>query len=119
LIKQIKHITHVYTHQEMKYIFFILLSNLLHTFALKMQSEPNFCKNCKFFIKPGFLVGDKFGKCQIFCKKEDDYYLVDGRGENRDEYYYCSVARNSDRMCGPEGKKYVDKNYEDDDKWLS
>lgn len=103
----------------MKYIFLILLSNLLHTFALGPQSEPKFCKNCKFFIKPGFLIGDKFGKCQIFSSKKEDDYLVDGYRENIYEYYYCSTARNSDRMCGPEGKKYVDKNNHDDDKWLS
>ena len=109
----------MYGHQQMKYIFLILLSNLLHTFALGPQSDPKFCKNCKFFVKPNFLLGDKFGKCQIFSSKKEDYYLVDGHREDIDEYYYCSTARNSDRMCGPEGKKYVDKNCNKHDKLLS
>ena len=63
--------------------------------------EEKFCKNCKFFTET------KFGHCSRFPFQQTDNYLVDGyKDESPINYHYCSTARSSDRMCGPEGKYY-------------
>ena len=64
--------------------------------------EEKFCKNCKFFTET------KFGHCSRFPFQQTDNYLVDGyKDESPINYYYCSTARSSDRMCGPEGRGFT------------
>ncbi len=67
--------------------------------------EEKFCKNCKFF-KKDFFTETKFGHCSRFPFQQTDNYLVDGYKDESPINYYCSTARSSDRMCGPEGKYY-------------
>jgi len=52
-----------------------------------------------------------FGKCSLFPKEEKDIYsLVNGIHQDKNnEYFHCSVARNWEDMCGPEGKMYKKK----------
>ena len=86
----------------------IFLSNLLVIFSCEFK--PKFCVNCKFY-KKDFLNLNRFGKCTYFINQNNNdkkYYLVDGTIEkNNIEYEYCSIARNSDTMCGKEGKHYT------------
>jgi hypothetical protein len=71
--------------------------------------KVNICKDCKFF-KKDFLSQTKFGLCSNFPYQQTDYYLVDGfKDTSPTSYYYCSTARSSDRMCGPEGKYFESK----------
>ncbi len=93
----------------MKWILlFMLLTEIFSSTPIK----PKICCDCKFF-KPNFLIGNKYGKCSLFPKEEEDdtrYYLVDGikRNSNND-YSFCSIARSQKNMCGPEGKLYIKK----------
>jgi len=89
----------------MKYILAIILSVVLPILSLK-EMKPKFCINCKYFMKDNFA--DKYGLCSLFPKTNENYnFLVDGIVEKENiEYYHCSVARKSDRMCGKEGKMY-------------
>jgi hypothetical protein len=83
----------------------LFLSIILSCNSLK----PNFCYNCKYLIKDSENI--EFSKCSIYpIIREDHNYLVTGIIKNNEiEYTYCSIARNSDVMCGKEGKKYKRK----------
>jgi len=73
----------------------------------KNRFVPKLCIYCKHFI-PNRL-GDTFGQCQNFPKKDYDVeFLVHGTGE-QNQYYYCSTARGCDNMCGKEGKYHTKK----------
>jgi len=89
----------------MKYIIANILSVFLPILSLK-EMKPKFCINCKYFMKDNFA--DKYSHCSLFPKTNYNYdFLVNGIVEDKEiEYYHCSVARNSDRMCGKEGKMY-------------
>jgi hypothetical protein len=97
----------------MKYIFTLLSVLFLQVLSFN-EIKPKLCVNCKHFITDN--VDNKFGKCSLFTKKENlnFYTRVNGISENTDiEYYYCATARNSEDMCGKEGKmhkrKYIKK----------
>ena len=83
---------------------FILVQCLFITYAL----EPNLCVNCKFF-KKDFFTMNKFAKCTLFPKVEEDtQFYVTGIKENKPiEYSFCSVVRTF--QCGKEGKLYQQK----------
>jgi hypothetical protein len=74
------------------------------------QDEIKICKDCKFF-KKDFHTETRFGHCSNFPNEPiNNYYLVDGfKDTSPTSYQYCSVARSSDRMCGPEGKYFESK----------
>ena len=74
----------------------ILLSLLQSVSAL----EPKLCKNCNYFIPhPRDL---KFSKCSLFPKLQEDNIVLDILVD----YYYCSITRNYNHMCGKKGNKY-------------
>jgi hypothetical protein len=92
----------------MNYILLILCSILLPAVYSKtyIKPKPKLCIQCKHFIPDD--DNGRFGKCSLFPRVEGKInYLVNG--ENEGEYYYCSTARNSPRMCGEEGKHYKKK----------
>ena len=101
----------------MKFIMLFLLQqslgfqerrDFLKTMPLLAVNNPNekFCKNCKFF-KKDFFSETKYGHCSRFPFQLPNDYLVDGvKDTSPISYHYCSTARSSDRMCGPEGKYY-------------
>ena len=61
------------------------------------------CINCKYFIPDN--DDSKYGRCSLFQKKEGKInFLVNGI--NNQEYYYCSTSRDTNEMCGEEGKYY-------------
>ena len=93
----------------MKYIFFIISTIILSQFSTS-QNTPKFCINCKFYTKNFFSLSE-FGKCSLFPREIDnDSFLVNGKPANNNiEYFYCSTSRQSDRMCGTEGKFYQKK----------
>jgi hypothetical protein len=94
----------------------IMFSNNLLPFSVS-QFKPKLCIDCKFY-KNNFFTNSKFGKCSLFLKEENQHiYLVNGISEYQNiEYYYCATARNSEDMCGKEGKmhkrKYIKKVFE-------
>ena len=89
----------------MNYIILFLCSIFVPILSSK-QIKPKLCIQCKHFIPDN---GDgKFGKCSLFPSLESNvHFLVNG--EKKSEYYYCSTARKSSRMCGEEGKHYKKK----------
>ena len=95
----------------MNKFFIFLLACFSSGFSVPMiPTEPKLCKNCKFFVKESIFTSNKFGQCTLFNYEETKYFLVDGIPEKKlENYYYCSTARNSDRMCGVEGKKFEPK----------
>ena len=62
--------------------------------------KPKRCIHCRYFI-PDDRSG-KYGKCSLFPKEEEG---------TKEDYYYCSTARNEKHMCGKEGKLYKKKYY--------
>jgi len=83
---------------------------LLACFSSGFSVDPKFCKNCKFFVKENIFTPDNLGKCSAFVYEEQDNFLVDGINKKKiSSYYYCSTARNSEHMCGVEGKKFEPK----------
>lgn len=96
----------------MKYIsmsiYPIILSSLSPLSA--NQIRPKLCIDCKFYTK-NFFTFSEFGKCSLFPKEQDNsYFLVNGNNNyNNREYHYCATSRNSERMCGEEGKFYEKK----------
>jgi len=89
----------------MKYIILIICSIILPIISLK-QTKPKLCINCKHFIPDN--LNSKFSKCSFFPKRENKInFLVNGI--NEEEYYYCSISRDANDMCGEEGKYYKKK----------
>lgn len=91
----------------MKNIFFIICSTILTVFSLN-EITPKLCINCKFFTN-NFLKNNRYGKCTLYptTKIDVDYYVT---GIKKDfDFYYCSIVRDSDNMCGKEGKKFINK----------
>ena len=89
----------------MKLLLSLFLFPLLS--VLPVYSMP-FCKNCKFFIQQ-HGIPESFGKCGLFPKVEQDFFLVTGIMEQKNDYNYCSTARFIDTMCGEKGKHYQEK----------
>jgi hypothetical protein len=70
---------------------------------------PKLCIHCKHYTK-NILKNSEFGKCLLFLReKENDKYLVPGKKINKSDYYYCSVARKYNHLCGEKGKMYEQK----------
>ena len=94
----------------MKYMFTIICSIILPVLSLN-GLKPKFCSNCKYFIKDNINGEDKFGKCSLFPKIENNnYFLVSGIAEDIvTEYYYCSTIINDYSKCGIEGKMHLRK----------
>jgi hypothetical protein len=95
----------------MKYLMNCILLFILFTEIFSSNPiKPKFCRDCKFFTKDFFTI-NKFGKCSLFPKDEDEdntYFLVDGIKPTK-KLYFCSTARVYKDMCGPEGTLYVKK----------
>ena len=98
----------------MKFILFMLLQcygfqerrDFLKTVPLFAVPNEKFCKDCKFF-KKDFFSETKYGHCSRFPFQLTNNYLVDGvKDTSPTSYYFCSTARSSDDMCGPEGKYF-------------
>jgi hypothetical protein len=73
-----------------------------------VNAQEKFCINCRH-AQTNFFSGATFSKCKLFPLKVDNgvEYLVSGKPHSG--YYYCSTARKSDQMCGPDGKYYDKK----------
>ena len=76
---------------------FMMMAWLVTTTAL----NPVLCVNCKWFRKDLFTE-PLFGKCAKFPERPES----DGT-----KYKYCITARDSDSMCGKEGKFYEDRRF--------
>ena len=88
----------------MNYII-LIICYILPIISLK-QIKPKLCINCKYFIPDN--DDSKYGRCSLFQKKEGKInFLVNGI--NNQEYYYCSTSRDTNEMCGEEGKYYKKK----------
>lgn len=86
---------------------FILLTILFLPILSFNEIKQKLCINCKYFITDNDT--NKFAKCSLFPKKDENdiFMLVNGIREYKNiEYYHCSVLRDTDTMCGKEGKMY-------------
>jgi hypothetical protein len=84
---------------------FTLLSILILPCLSLNEIKPTLCITCKYFLP--YFLNNKYGKCSLFIKNNNNNYnLVNGNFENKIDYYYCSVSRGYDDMCGKEGKLY-------------
>lgn len=72
--------------------------------------EPAICINCKHFKKRLF-DDNKYGKCKLFPREIINWdHLVDGSSNKPVmDYFYCSIARQSENMCGEKGQFFVKK----------
>ena len=80
---------------------------LLTLFALTHALTPKLCIRCKYFIV-NRKVGIEFGKCNAFPKVTfiDTNYLVTGKTIYKEDYWYCSTARQHDNLCGTNGTRF-------------
>ena len=86
---------------------------LLTIITALVNAQDKFCINCRH-SQTNFFSGATFSKCKLCPLKEENEaeYLVTGKSHSG--YFYCSTARQSDQMCGPNGKYYDKKcNYLD------
>ena len=91
----------------MNFISILIFSFISHTIYALNTVKPKLCIHCKYFIPN--VISDKYGKCNLFPREENEVYkLVDGNDMN-DDYYYCSVVRNYKELCGKEGTFYKKK----------
>jgi hypothetical protein len=89
----------------MKWNFFFFFSILTSPLSVE-ATKPKLCINCKHFIPSGTNL--EYSKCAYFPSKAAKVnFLVNGIYEN--DYYYCSTVRDSNNMCGEEGKMYKKK----------
>jgi len=89
----------------MNYIILIICSIILPIYSLQ-AIKPKLCINCKYFIPDNH--NSKFSKCSLFPIGENKInFLVDGI--DKQEYPYCFIARNTNIMCGEEGRYYRKK----------
>jgi len=86
-------------------IFYIILSNITAN-----PANPKLCIDCKFF-KKDFFTSNKYSVCSLFPRVPvDSPFLVDGKKRIlNDDYYFCSISREYEFMCGKEGKLYQPK----------
>ena len=70
-----------------------------------IKPMPRLCKNCKHFLNP--LGTIEFGKCALLLQPIDNLdYFITGKKKIKSEYYFCSVARKFDDLCGKKGKLF-------------
>lgn len=90
-----------------------------------VQTDPKYCVNCKYFIvNPNLPNNNSRGRCNAF--PFEDYLLeppintVSGEQEGELEYherfYACSSSRGLDNKCGKDGKHFIPKDPNTDDK---
>ena len=77
-------------------------------FVLTHALTPKLCIHCKHFVV-NREVGIEFGKCNAFPKRTyiDTNYLVTGKTIYKEDYWYCSTARQHENLCGTDGKQYA------------
>ena len=98
----------------MKVISTICIFTNLSVTSIKQIIKPKFCTNCQHFISTS-NGDDKFGKCGLFPKIDNNkYFLVNGVKEEEEmDYHYCETTRTYANMCGENGdfyrKKYTRK----------
>lgn len=82
------------------YIFFVVQTQIY---------SEKICINCKYFVKNS-LSNNIYGKCSAFQKNIENNninYLVSGKPKK--EYLFCISAREDNKLCGLEGKMYIEK----------
>lgn len=89
----------------MNYILLLICSIILPIVSLK-TNKPKICINCKYFIPDN--DSGKYSRCSFFPKRENNInFLVNGI--NEENYYFCYTSRDTNDMCGEEGKYYKKK----------
>ena len=91
----------------MNTILILICSIILPVWSFN-EITTKFCINCKFF-KNTFMMNPTYGKCVLFPKTERsiDYFITGV--DKKVEFFYCSIARKYDDMCGKDGKMYINK----------
>lgn len=91
----------------MNYLIIILFSIILPIISVR-QSKPKLCINCKHFVPDTITNIGIFSKCSLFPNKVGKINLL-VNGINTYENFYCTTTRDTDNMCGEEGKYYKKK----------
>ena len=82
---------------------------ILIIFSIFASSLSLKCSNCKHFIEGKSNIFN-FGKCKMFTKTKVVYsYSIRDKKETRktiEDMYYCSTARQFEKMCGKNGKMF-------------
>ena len=76
-------------------------------FVLTHALTDKLCIRCKHFVS-NREVGLEYGKCSALPKRTyiDTNYLVTGKTTYKEDYWYCSTARNTEHLCGTSGKHF-------------
>jgi hypothetical protein len=91
----------------MKLIIFFCY--VLPIFSFTFSKKQKMCANCKYFKKNYFSV-NHLGKCALFPLEKTNRYLIDVPAIRTDaDYIYCSIARESEYMCGKKGELFIKK----------
>ena len=88
-------------------LFFIFSVFSMFILTSSVDMNPKFCVNCRYFIPNTDGLTSEYGKCSIFTY-ENTKFLVDGIIRDT-EYFTCSTARSSEKLCGKSGVKYKKK----------
>jgi len=87
----------------------ILFCSVLPIFSFTFLEKQKMCANCKYFKKNYFSV-NHLGKCSLFPLEKTNRYLIDVSAiRTDDDYTYCSIARESEYMCGKKGELFIKK----------
>jgi len=91
------------------YLFAFPLLTLFSVFILTSSVDMNlkFCVNCRYFIPNTDGLKSEYGKCSVF-PYENTKFLVDGIIRDT-EFFTCSTARSSEKLCGKNGNRYKKK----------
>ncbi len=62
--------------------------------------KQKMCTNFKYY-KKNYFSANHLGKCSLFPLEKTNRYLIDVPAITTDaDYTYCSIARESEYMCG-------------------
>jgi len=80
---------------------------LVTFFALTHALTDKLCIRCKYFVS-NREVGLEFGKCSALPKRTyiDTNHLVTGKITYKEDYWYCSTARQHEDLCGNSGNNF-------------
>jgi len=86
--------------------FIAILLSIIPCIVSFTEISPKFCIHCKYFLTDHNI--DRFSKCSLFPRIEDNTVIINGIQENKElQYLHCTTARSSSYMCGIEGKRFV------------
>jgi hypothetical protein len=94
----------------MLFLYIFLFTSTAYSIYCLEVKQVKSCVNCKHFLLENPLSNSENGKCLLFpIKKTDKKKMVGGHATTSVDYEKCIVVRNSEDMCGKQGKYYEHK----------